>query len=88
MNVKTAAQSLSSSAAMKSNHPDFTDAVGTIRSIRIIDRLFDILNSRDLHGKGYKWPLYLNESQRWKETIDNSVKYLSCFTDINRTILL
>ena len=67
MNVKVAAQTLSSSVAdaleflMLAGHPNFTDASGTIRFIRIIDRLFDLMNSRSPFSKGYKKPLFLHD---------------------------
>ena len=47
MNVKIAAQTLSSSVAdaleflMNIGHPELKDASGTIQFLRIIDRIFD-----------------------------------------------
>ena len=87
MNVKVAAQTLSSSVAdaieylMTSGHPKFADAEGTIRFIRIIDKLFDLLNSRNPFGKGFKKPLFLYDAARWKSTIDTSTSYLLSLTD-------
>ena len=55
MNVKVAAQTWSSSVAnsieylMMSGHPEFADADGTIRFIRIVDRLFDLLKTQEVH---------------------------------------
>ena len=82
MNVKIAAQTFSSSVAdaleflMKSGHPAFEDAEGTIRFIRIIDRLFDLLNIRNPFGKGYKKPLFLHDKARWLSVIEESINYL------------
>ena len=82
MNVKVAAQTLSSSVAdsieylMLSGHPKFADASGTIRFIRIVDRLFDLLNSRSPFGKGYKRPLFLHECTMWQKVINQSIEYL------------
>jgi hypothetical protein len=82
MNVKIAAQTLSSSVAdalqflMTSGHPLFRDAEGTIRFIRIIDRLFDLLNIRNPYGKGFKKTLFLHDSAMWMSVIEESVNYL------------
>ena len=69
MNVKVTAQTLSSSVAdaieylMTSGHPKFADAEETIRFIRIIDKLFDLLNSRNQFGKGFKNPYFFMMQQ-------------------------
>ena len=94
MNVKVAAQTLSSSVAdaiefmMKSGHPDFADAQGTIRFIRVIDQLFDLLNSRSPFGKGFKKPLFLHDSARWKSTVQKSISYLIKLSDKSGTPLI
>ncbi len=59
MKVKLAAQTLSSSVAdalvfcdeVMSNN-EFRDCVATVKFIRIIDRLFDVLNSRNPIANG------------------------------------
>ena len=62
LNVKIAAQTFSSSVAnaikflMQSGYPDFVDTKGTIKFIRTIDRLFDLLDVKSKFGKGYKKP--------------------------------
>ena len=82
MNVKIAAQTLSRSVAdaieylMHCNLPSFAGAEGTICFIRNIDRLFDLLNSKNFFGKGYKKPLFLNDYVKWKQTIDDITTYL------------
>ena len=87
MNVKVAAQTLSSSVAdaieylMTSGHPKFVDAEGTIRFIRIIDKLFDLFSSRKSFGKGFKKPLFFYDATRWKSTIDTIISYLLSLTD-------
>ena len=60
MNVRLAAQTLSSSVAdaiafldILMKLPGFQDSEGTVNFARTIDRLFDILNSRNPMGKGY-----------------------------------
>ncbi|KAG5868410.1 hypothetical protein JTB14_020952 [Gonioctena quinquepunctata] len=37
--------------------PNFAGAKATIEFIRIVDRAFDLLNSRNPFGKGYKTPM-------------------------------
>ncbi|XP_070314336.1 DNA transposase THAP9 isoform X3 [Odocoileus virginianus] len=37
--------------------PPFQNCVGTIHFLRLINNLFDILNSRNFYGKGFKGPL-------------------------------
>ena len=87
MNVKVAVQTLNSSVVdtieylMTSGHPKFADAEGTIRFIRIIDKLFDLFSSRKSFGKGFKKPLFLYDATRWKSTIDTSMSYLLSLTD-------
>ncbi len=82
MNVKVAAQTLSSPVAdaieclMKSGNSQFRDAKGTIRFLRVIDQLFDLLNSRSAFSKGFKKPLFLFYSARYMSIIDSATKYL------------
>jgi len=60
MKVRLAVQVLSSSCARAleylrtSGYNDFTDSEGTEAFLCKLDLLFDILNSRSVHGKGYK----------------------------------
>ncbi len=63
MNVRLAAQTLSSSVAnaiefldKSSKLPSFCNSHGTVKFIHTIDRLFDILNSRNPIAKGFKTP--------------------------------
>ena len=67
MNVRLAAQTLSSSVAnaiefldKSSQLPTFCDSHGTVKFIRTIDRVFDMLNSRNPIAKGFKTPLRPN----------------------------
>ena len=76
MNVKITAQVMSSSLAtaieflMTSGYPGFSGAdEGTIRFTRVIDRLFDLLNSKNPFAKGYKNPLRLVDQALWMSTI-------------------
>ena len=66
MNVKVAAQTLSDSVATslefcaKENFSEFKGCEETITFIRMFDKLFDILNSRNLKSFGFKAPLQLD----------------------------
>ena len=72
---------------MISQHPDFKNAEGTIHFIRVIDRLFDLLNTKNPFGKGYKKPLRYEDKTRWISTIDTSISYLLGLKDIDGTPL-
>ena len=71
MNVRLAAQTFSNSVAdaiecfMSDGNQAFQGASGTIKFIRKIDRLFDLLNSRNPRGKGYKAPLRPLDRRLW-----------------------
>ena len=83
MNVRLAAQTLSSSVAnaieflgKSAKLPNFSDSHGTVKFIRTIDHLFDILNSRNPLGKGFKAPLRLKSKDSWEEILLSAAKYL------------
>ena len=94
MNVQIACQTLSSSVAdsieflMNSGHPSFQNAEGTIEFIRVVDKLYDLLNVRNPHGRGFKQALRLEKENMWNETIESSIKYLLALKDINGTPLI
>lgn len=82
MKVKYAAHTLSSSVAnaiqfLKEEEIDqFKDSDSTIEFIRIIDRLFDFLNSRNPFAKRYKKPIYENNIPYLRNMIEEHTKYL------------
>ena len=94
MKMKYAAQTFSSSVTdaleflRTEGHPSFDDSEGTIKFIRVIDRLFDLLNSRNQHGTGFKEPLKLKDSKLWFEIIDSSIAYLASLTTLDGVPLL
>ena len=94
MKVNLAVQTLSSSVAdaiqflQELGHPSFKNASGTIKFIRIVDRLFDLFNSRNPRGKGFKAPLRRTNKNLWISIIDQSVTYLSSLKDVNGLPLL
>jgi hypothetical protein len=83
MNVKIAAQTLSSSVAnaieflCKRNHPDFINSEPTVKFIRVIDNLFDYLNSRDPYGRGPKGPIKLKNKEKDDKMLADAFDYLS-----------
>lgn len=48
----------------------------TIEYLRMIDRLFDLCNSRNPLAKGFKTPLNLYNKDWWNKVFDESVAYL------------
>lgn len=84
MKVSYAAQTFSSSVAstmdhlMKSQHPDFINAGGSIEIARRLDRLFDILNSGlDWHGNNiYKRPITVETKDEIFSFLDDTADYL------------
>ncbi len=94
MNVRLAAQTLSSSVAdaieyfQISGDPAFQGADATIKFIRIIDRLFDLLNSRNKFGKGFKSPMHLGNFSVRSSVIDESIEYLVGLKDSDGKSLL
>ena len=94
MKVRLAAQTLSSSVAdaidflRASGHHAFKDSEATVRFIRIIDRLFDLLNGKNPHGKGFKAPLTLLNRPIWDSVITESIEYLAALKDEHGKLIL
>ena len=85
MNVRLAARTLSSSVANAIAFMDQCDSThssrlagsaGTVKFIRSIDKLFDMLNSRNPWGKGFKAPLRLRNKDTWQESFTTLAEYL------------
>ena len=90
MKVNLAAQTLSSSVAdaleLCANDLKLTQFQGcdaTLRFIRIVDHLFDVLNSRNPIAKGYKAPLRPSNEPIWAPFLDEVYLYISKLTDAN-----
>lgn len=82
MNVRLAAQTLSSSVAdalefLKDECEDFEGVDGTIKYIRIINDIFDIMNSTT-SGKevGFKKPLSMSTYGEYFDKLDEALDYL------------
>lgn len=95
MNVQLAAQTLSSSvadaieflASSQEYKNKFPNSSGTIKFIRVIDRLFDILNSRNPMGKGFKQPLRPESKATWEEILTSTAHYLLSLRTSNSQLL-
>ena len=83
MKVNLAVQALSSSVAnalefLKDDLciQEFKECGPTIEFIKQIDRLFDILNSRNPYGRGYKSPIRLSNLALGEEVFQDTAQYL------------
>lgn len=83
MKVKFAAQVLSSSVAdaidflRSANVPQFLGSEATVRFIRLIDMLFDFLNSRNPFAKGFKRPIFSHNIPYIQRKINEWISYLT-----------
>lgn len=83
MNVALAAQTLSSGVANaiefldNSNHPDFKGSAPTVSFIRRIDKLFDILNSKNALAKGFKQPIRMENMNTTLDYLEEMKIYLN-----------
>lgn len=82
MNVSPAARTLRASAADSIDFmniafklPEFRGSEATVCFVRIMDRLFDMLNSRNPHGQHFRKPLTLADLQGWQATLISIAKY-------------
>jgi len=87
MKVKLAAQTLSSSAAdaiefcdKHLKREEFRGSDATVTFIRTADRLFDILNSRNVLSRGFKAPLRVENEGFWRPFLVSAVNYLKGLT--------
>jgi len=86
MKVNIAAQTLSANVAdaidfcRSLNLKGFEDSEATTEFIRIIDTWFDILNSRNPHGRGHKAPMKTLNRHIWEPLLQKTVKYISNLT--------
>lgn len=93
MKVKYAAQTLSQSTAdalhflQFSNIDGFRNSKATIEFIRIIDEMFDFLNSRNPFAKGFKRPIYINTISYLQDKMERNINYLFSLTDETNVLL-
>ena len=90
MKVNTAAQTLSSSVADAIRYcrdtlklPEFQGSEGTCNYITTLDRLFDLLNSRNPLARNFKAPLMPSREGMFLPFLDTAFTYLSTITNEN-----
>ena len=83
MKVKLATQALSSSVAHAIEYctqvlklPQFEGSEATVAFIRVIDRLFDILNSKNPLAKGFKAPMKMENHDEWSPFLKHAHEYI------------
>ncbi len=88
MKVNLAAQTFSSSVADAIEYctltlklPQFQGSEETVKFIRLFNRLFDVLNSRNPLGKGYKSALRITNKNSWYPFLDLAYQYISSLKD-------
>eukprot|EP00112_Aurelia_sp_Birch-Aquarium-sp1_P019768 Seg4956.1 transcript_id=Seg4956.1/GoldUCD/mRNA.D3Y31 product="DNA transposase THAP9" protein_id=Seg4956.1/GoldUCD/D3Y31 len=88
MKVNLAAQSFSSSVADAMDYcrttlklQQFEGSEATVDFIRVIDRLFDILNSRNPCAKGFMSALSVKNKGAWDPFLDKAYDYILCLKD-------
>jgi hypothetical protein len=84
MRVKVAVQTLSSSVADAIDYcekilqlPQFSGASATVKFIRYIDKLFDLLNSSSPVCNTYKAPMRLSNKHKWEPFLQDVKHYIS-----------
>jgi len=83
MNVSLAAQTISSGVAdaidylRKIGHPGFENSEATVKFIRMVDRCFDVLNSRSPFGKGFKQPIRPTNYEYVEKIVTETIDYFS-----------
>jgi len=88
MKVNLAAQTLSASVAdaiefCRDNLKlvQFVGSEATVHFLRVIDHLFDILNSRNPLAKGFKAPMRCSNEACWRPFLEEAKLYLSTLTN-------
>ena len=88
MKVNIAAQTLRSSVAtafefcrLNLKLLQFEGSEATVKFIRLIDHLFDVLNSRNPIAKGYKAPLRQSNYHLWGPFLDEAFVYIKNLRD-------
>lgn len=82
MNVRLATQLISSSVAdaidflRQSGNPKFIGSEATVQYIRMLDRLFDLMNCKNPMGSGFKSPMRLENKEFWINVFNETKDYL------------
>lgn len=92
MKVNLAAQTISNGVADAidflrcAGFAQFHDSQETCKFIRIFDRLFDMQNSRNAFGTGFKSPLSLSNQKMWTQVFDECEGYIRSLQIDDRSI--
>lgn len=94
MKVRLAVQTLSSSVADALDFcestlklPQFRGAHATAKFIRIFDRLFDLLNSRNPLARSYKAAIRKENAASWKSFLQEAEQYIRNLKDANGRLM-
>lgn len=89
MKVNLAAQAISSSVAdalefcnIDLKDGTFADSEATVKLIRIFDKLFDMMNSRNPVVKNFKAPLRMSTHHLWKPFFEEAASYILGLKDV------
>ncbi|KAM7311771.1 hypothetical protein ISCGN_008678 [Ixodes scapularis] len=89
MKVNLAAQAISSSVAdalefcnIDLKDRTFADSEATVKLIRIFDKLFDMMNSRNPVAKNFKAPLRMSTHHLWKPFFEEAASYILGLKDV------
>ena len=95
MNVRIAAQTLSSSVASaidflweQTDLPEFKGSEATTHFIKQVDMIFDMLNSRNPFVKGYKAPVTKENLSLWLKQCDKVLSNLLLLRDQRQKLLI
>lgn len=87
--MNLAAQTLSSSVAdaielcQEMQLDGFQDTEATVKFIRMFDKLFDILNSRNPYGRAMKTPLRMENENYWRPFLQEAISYLKSICNVD-----
>ena len=95
MKVNLAAQVITASVAdaleycdVELHPPQFSEFAATVGVLRIFDAAFDLLNSRNPCGTGFKAPMRLTNREWWMNVIDSTVKYVMTLKESSGILMI
>ena len=65
----------------------FASCAPTAKFVRLIDHLFDIMNSRSPVARGFKQPLCLAMQERWAAVLKGTAEYIPALKASNGQLL-
>ena len=95
MKVNLAIQVISASVAdaleycdVELHLPQFSECAATVGFLRIFDAAFDLLNSRNPCGTGFKAPMRLTNREWWMNVIDSTVQYVMALKESSGKLMI